>query len=895
MKLKWLRIENFRRFRAPFELGDFADGLNLFVAPNEAGKSTVAEAIRAAFFERHKSSSVGDLRPWGDSSATPSVDIEFELGGKPARLSKAFLGKKRCQLSIDGKAMDGTEAEDHLGDLLGFSFAGRGGSSPEHMGIPGLLWIKQGTSHELAKAVGFASDHLRNALGDSLGELAATSGDDIIKAVETERNQLLTPSNEAPRGEYAEALKRRLALEEELEEMRMEIDAYRTAVDRLATLRRDHGRDDEARPWLALREQLTQAQAKLSDAMGLAERRAAKELLLKQATAQVVALRQQLQLLERDEEAATLREKNLELAQSNLDQAQGQLQAWEPRQSQAALASSKARAQLVTARQMAARQAQEKSVADLTIQLHALQRSHGQAQLRQEELTRLQAEALSLAVPNAELKRLREVTDSLRTAEAKLDAVSTALEFELEPSAKVLVAGVAVDGTERLTVVAHTGIDIEGVGRITVLPGGEDLQSQIAGRDQQRDDLVELLQRLGVANLAAAEARERQHVQRVAEAKTAKSVVEAHAPKGLAALAVDVAALSTKLTEAAQTLETLTVGVGPAAVSMSVSQAESDETAARTTLDDATVQLNEAKLAVNEAKARVSAAQDEMAAAKATLSDPLRADKKAAASHALTDALAYEATARADVGALAEQLRTLNVTILRQDVERFEQSARRLESAHSQRASEIIRLEADLEAKGALGLEEAAADQQREFDEVGRRCVELERRAKALSHLLKLLTEKRAALARRLRAPLQRHLNHYLQILFPGASIEVGEDLSPGRITRVGTNGAETGEFEELSVGAREQMGVVARLAYADLLREAGKPTLLILDDALVHTDKDRLNQMKRVLYDAASRHQILVFSCHPQAWQDLGVSARELSQVAGPSATAGGGVGASQ
>ncbi|WP_208456390.1 AAA family ATPase [Burkholderia vietnamiensis] len=217
MKLKRLRIENFKRFRAPLELGNFADGLNLFVAPNEAGKSTVAEAIRAAFFERYKSNSVSGLRPWSDSSATPSVEIEFELGGKPARLSKSFLGKKRCQLSIDGKVLDGTEAEDHLGEILGFSFAGRGGSSPEHMGIPGLLWIRQGTSHEIDKAVGFASDHLRNALGDSLGELASTSGDDVIKAVESEHNQLLTPSTEAPRGAFAEALKRRSALEETLE------------------------------------------------------------------------------------------------------------------------------------------------------------------------------------------------------------------------------------------------------------------------------------------------------------------------------------------------------------------------------------------------------------------------------------------------------------------------------------------------------------------------------------------------------------------------------------------------------------------------------------------------------------------------------------------------------
>ncbi|MBO0990021.1 AAA family ATPase [Delftia sp. SD018] len=890
MKLKRLRIENFKRFRLPLELRDFTDGLNLFVAPNEAGKSTVAEAIRAAFFERYKSSSVSSLRPWNDSSATPSVEVEFELGGKPARLSKAFLGKKRCQLSIDGRDLDGTEAEDHLGQLLGFSFAGRGGSSPEHMGIPGLLWIKQGTSHELAKAVGFASDHLRNALGDSLDELAATNGDDVIKAVETERNQLLTPSTEAPRGAYAEALRRRSELQEELEVLRAEIDAYRTAVDRLATLRRDHGRDGEARPWLALREQHAQAQAKLDDATGLADRLAAHELLLKQATTQVVAVRQQLQLMERDEEALTLREANLEEAQGKLFKAQGLLQAWEPRHTEATLASTKARERLVAARQVAAWQAQEKSVADLTTQVQALQRSHSQAQLKQEELTQLQAEALSLALPSIELKRLREGTDRLRTAQAKLDAVSTALEFELESGAKVRVAGAEVKGAERLTVVARTGIDIEGVGRITVLPGGEDLQSLIGDRDRQRDELAVLLQSLGVANLAAAEARERLHAQRVAETKAATSVLAAHAPKGLAALDADVAALSTKLTEARQTLEALALAVGAETASVPVSQAESDESLARTTLDDASAQLNEAKLAVSEAKALVSAAQDELAAARATLSDPLRADKKATASHALTDALAHETTARADVDALAEQLRTLNVSVLQQDVERFERSAKQLEAAHGQRAGEIIRLEAELEAKGALGLEEVAADKQRELDQVGRRCTELERRAKALSHLLKLLTEKRSALARRLRAPLQRHLNHYLQILFPGSSIEVSEDLSPGRITRVGTNGAETGEFEELSVGAREQMGVVARLAYADLLREAGKPTLLILDDALVHTDKERLDQMKRVLYDAASRHQILVFSCHPRAWQDLGVAARELSQGANPGAGSVGG-----
>jgi hypothetical protein len=31
------------------------------------------------------------------------------------------------------------------------------------------------------------------------------------------------------------------------------------------------------------------------------------------------------------------------------------------------------------------------------------------------------------------------------------------------------------------------------------------------------------------------------------------------------------------------------------------------------------------------------------------------------------------------------------------------------------------------------------------------------------------------------------------------------------------------------------------------------------------------------VLYEAASRHQLLIFTCHPAAWRDLGVPIRGI------------------
>ena len=61
------------------------------------------------------------------------------------------------------------------------------------------------------------------------------------------------------------------------------------------------------------------------------------------------------------------------------------------------------------------------------------------------------------------------------------------------------------------------------------------------------------------------------------------------------------------------------------------------------------------------------------------------------------------------------------------------------------------------------------------------------------------------------------------------------------------------------------------------------RPTLLVLDDTLVHSDEARLAQMKRVLFDAAGRHQILLFTCHPEKWRDLGVAARALDSASLP------------
>ncbi|MGC3984367.1 MAG: ATP-binding protein [Pseudorhodoferax sp.] len=93
MRITRLRVEQLRRFRAPLELDGFTPGLNILAGPNEAGKSTLVRAIRAAFFERHKSSMVDDLRPWDEGSgAAPRVEIDFELARPAAPAGQELPG-----------------------------------------------------------------------------------------------------------------------------------------------------------------------------------------------------------------------------------------------------------------------------------------------------------------------------------------------------------------------------------------------------------------------------------------------------------------------------------------------------------------------------------------------------------------------------------------------------------------------------------------------------------------------------------------------------------------------------------------------------------------------------------------------------------------------------------
>lgn len=142
MILTELQIEGFRRFSSPVRLEGLGAGLNVLAAPNEAGKSTLLAALRAALTLRHtsKTSVIKGFAPYGGGA--PHVGVKFLWKGTTCALEKRFLTKSRARFSIGSEIFEGDQAEEKLRDLLGLTEAGKA----EAAGLWNALLVGQGES-----------------------------------------------------------------------------------------------------------------------------------------------------------------------------------------------------------------------------------------------------------------------------------------------------------------------------------------------------------------------------------------------------------------------------------------------------------------------------------------------------------------------------------------------------------------------------------------------------------------------------------------------------------------------------------------------------------------------------------------------------------------------------
>ena len=874
MRIDRLQVSELRQFRAPFELSGLQPGLNIFTGDNEAGKSTLVRAIRAAFLERHRSTSIDDLRPYGDSTAAPSVELDFEIANTPYRLTKSFLHKKRCDLLVGTRRLEGVDAEDHLADILGFQFSAKGVSRQEHWGIPGLLWIEQGAGQAVREAVSSAVAHLRSALDDSLGEVAASGGDEILAKVRSLRDELLTGTGK-PRAGYLQSIEAAQELAAKVSTLEDAIQTYRDQVDQLARMREIHTTETREQHWVRLREQQAQAQAALLAADSLVSERDAEREKLDRISSLKNLLLQQLAAAEQQTKNLATREANLLTANAHHEQCA----ALEQQSMDADAAATKrlrdGQEALTLARQEDNRAVLLRQLSDAQARVAEVTSLLARVSAEHERSAVLKREAAQLRIEPGDLKLLRKQHKRLGELEIGQAAIATRLRFEFNNDASVKLGDEVIAGNEERLLVSPTTLCIPGIGSVHISPGGNDLAELTHEHSELQGKFTALLQRLGLGSFTEAEARDLSYGQKLAEASAAENALTLLAPKGMDALHSDLDAAQARKTEATSVISQLPQA--PVAPTPPLATAVREHNAQRETAESARTALQQARQALATAASQRDAATQERDLLKSALNDPDQVSQMADKRMRLIEANTQEAAIKASITAIEANIAAAQPETLKQDVERLRRSADEIERQHHARDRQIGQIEASLGAAGAQGLEEELGSQQSAFTLAKRRRDELQRRAEALTFLLDRLESRRQALTRRLQAPLQKHLDHYLKLLFPNSQLSVDENLVPGALTRPGVRGPEANDFETLSFGAREQMGVISRLAYADLLKEAGRATLVILDDALVHSDEHRLTQMKRVLFDAAQRHQVLLFTCHPTIWRDMGVPLRAL------------------
>lgn len=873
MKLTDIRVEQVRQFRLPVELTDLTDGINLFVGPNESGKSTLVNAIRAAFFERYKSKTVQDLQPWGDSSAAPNIHLGFNWNNQSWSLDKRFLKKPRCDLRIDSQHLSGEAAEEQLAELLGYQVPGRGASKAEHWGIPGLLWVEQGSVQEVDSPVDNAADYLQNALSQSLGEVASSSGDALIEQVEARVRELLTPTGKPTRA-LATAIGTHDEAQGHLNELEDKLSRYDQSVDELGRLEAQQQKLDAEQPWVSLRAKARQTEEKLGATQQRQQDLQRHNESLREVHAQMGLYRDQLSRFESQITELQTRAKTLQQAQEQREALANRIEPQQQRCAQAASAEQQAQQVLQQSRQQARRQSMVAEVERLQAQGQQTDNALKKARATQDTLTRLSSEQAQLPINPKALRQLREVEKALSDLTIEQNALASRLTFDLKADRTIRINDQDVSGQGERALTESTTIDIADVGILTVEPGGSDIadvRSRIRTYQAQRDTL---LQTLMATSLDQADRNAEQHASLARDIEKHQELLAVYAPDGLDELGRQHQQVTEQLKQMTDRLDQLPSLSGDVP---DETQADADLKAASDNHRHESDQLQNVQRELAIAEQVQQSAEQEWRTLSEAVNAEDRAERVQQAQNSLVDLQARQSNLQRQIEQAQKDIAEANPDVLQQDIQRFNTSADAQEREARERTRQIERLQVTLEHDGGLGLDEKLQEARQQADQSQRRLTELQKRADALSLLLDQLHAARHQLTQRLQAPLQRHLNHYLALLFPGAAMRVDDQLRPEKLNREGDSDAAVAE---LSYGAREQMGLICRLAYADLLKEAGKPTLIILDDALVHSDADRLDQMKRILFDAAQRHQILLFSCHPENWRDLGVPAREMQSL---------------
>ena len=893
MKIRSIQLTNFRKFVGTVGVDGITDGVNLLVGENELGKSTLLEAINGVIFEKAKSQTerVRSFRHFVNGTV-PEVELAFDLDGTGWTILKRFAGQsgKAVLTSSDHRRFEDEAAELELQRLLEFS-SRRGGGEP---GIWGTLWVRQGSSFGDAKLDDAGRRTLQGCIEAQVGVVTGGErGRRIPAAVDYALEEIL--SARGPRGKFKDAKDR---LDEvggranQLEEKRREILEY---MDRLARQKRE--RKELQVDWSeeAYRCELDEARTRRTaaatkaaeieaarNAAKLAEERAARARM---AVTERAKLARELDPIEAEIKGLTT---DIGQAETYKNETRLLVEACEKR-----LAELHEQARLNG--EQSRRLERVRSAAALHTEIAQHEATLAKAVDLQAEAGRLSELMGQITTTDEAVSRIEAADTELSGAKAALNAVATTVSLAIEPDAlgRVHLDGVPLDvPTMSLAVVAKTLIGVEGVGNIAVEPQIQDRDAILERLRLAENEIRQALEAAGAANLTAARyavAQRRELERRLADVRREIAGLAPRDPSSKLAAGLD--ALQTRVRELQGRLKTelevLGLSALPTTAEIAKEIAETHDRARQLVADIGTAEaaVGGPKRVLAEATATLQELEQRLAGRCGTLETKQAAltAGRAQASDEELSAHANELTLRATEQQTAlttldnSQGETVDAIDVR--IKRLEAAGRNHQDAVAGLNNEITRLTTLIEANEGAGVEEALEVARAEQARLEAAVKGYEEEAAILQLLQQTLREAEREAKALYLAPVVSRVEPYLKMLLPGTGLVLDENLSISAIQR---NGAAEA-FDRLSDGTQEQLAVLTRLAFAELLRAQGRPATVILDDALAFSDDLRIERMFDILMRAGENVQILVLTCRKRLFARLGAAELTIKEIQGP------------
>ena len=181
--------------------------------------------------------------------------------------------------------------------------------------------------------------------------------------------------------------------------------------------------------------------------------------------------------------------------------------------------------------------------------------------------------------------------------------------------------------------------------------------------------------------------------------------------------------------------------------------------------------------------------------------------------------------------------------------------------------TELTEVQTRLKIHGEEGLHEKLHMVEIRLERIEYENHALFRQATVAKCLFESMREERDKVRRAYVAPLKEKIENLGRLVFDDTfAVDISDDLQI--VSR--TVKDVTIPFDSLSGGTKEQLSLIFRLACSMMVAKDGG-TPLILDDALGYTDPERLQLMGAVLAKAAKECQVIIFTCVPDRYSNIG------------------------